>query len=41
MNLNAMKKKTSFSSERGTADVRPLTIMRILPNRYADKVGPF
>ena len=36
-----MKKKTSFSSEGHRADVGPLTIMRILPNRYADKVGPF
>ena len=36
-----MKKKTSFSSKGHRADVGPLTIMRILPNRYADKVGPF
>jgi len=36
-----MKKKTSFSSEGHRADVGPLTVMRILPNRYADKVGPF
>jgi len=41
INLNAMKKKTSFSSGGRRADVGPLTIMRILPNRYADKVGPF
>lgn len=36
-----MKKKTSFSSTGHRADVGPLTIMRILPNRYADKVGSF
>ena len=36
-----MKKKTSFSSKGHRADVGPLAIMRILPNRYADKVGPF
>lgn len=36
-----MKKKTSFSSKGHRADVGPLTIMRILPNRYADKVGSF
>ena len=36
-----MKKKTSFSSKGHRADVGPLSIMRILPNRYADKVGPF
>lgn len=36
-----MKKGTSFSSKGQRADVGPLGIMRILPNRYADKVGPF
>ena len=35
------KKKTSFSSKGHRADVGPLSIMRILPNRYGDKVGPF
>src|SRR4051794_11914873 len=41
INLNTMKKKTSFSSKGRRADAGPLSIMRILPNRYADKVGPF
>ncbi|WP_276504126.1 pirin family protein [Terrimonas pollutisoli] len=36
-----MKKKISFSSKGHRADVGPLSIMRILPNRYADKVGQF
>jgi hypothetical protein len=36
-----VKKKTSFSSKGYRADVGPLSIMRILPNRYADKVGRF
>ena len=35
------KKKTSFSSKGHRADVGPLSIIRILPNRYADKVGSF
>ncbi len=36
-----MKKKTSFSTKGNRADLGPLTIQRMLPNRYADKVGPF
>jgi redox-sensitive bicupin YhaK (pirin superfamily) len=36
-----MKKETSFSTEGYRADLGPLTIKRMLPNRYADKVGPF
>jgi redox-sensitive bicupin YhaK (pirin superfamily) len=36
-----MKKKTSFSGKGQRADVGHLNILRILPNRYADKVGPF
>jgi hypothetical protein len=36
-----VKKKTSFSSKGHRADVGPLSIMKILPNRYADKVGRF
>lgn len=36
-----MKKKISFSAKGNRADVGPITINRILPNRYANKVGPF
>ncbi|MES2520852.1 MAG: pirin family protein [Bacteroidota bacterium] len=36
-----MKKKTSFSTKGNRADLGSLKIQRILPNRYADKVGPF
>ena len=36
-----MKKKTSFSTKGHTADVGPITINRMLPNQYANKVGPF
>ena len=36
-----MKKKVSFSTQEQRADIGELTIYRILPNRYADAVGPF
>jgi redox-sensitive bicupin YhaK (pirin superfamily) len=36
-----MKKQTSFSTKGNRADLGPLTIQRMLPNRYAEKVGPF
>ena len=36
-----MKKDISFSTDGHRADLGPLTIKRMLPNRYADKVGPF
>jgi redox-sensitive bicupin YhaK (pirin superfamily) len=36
-----MKKKTSFSTTGNRADIGSITIQRMLPNRYADKVGPF
>jgi len=36
-----MKKGTSFSTQGQRADIGDLTIHRILPNRYADAVGPF
>lgn len=36
-----MKKKTSFSTTGNSTTVGSLSIQRILPNRYADKVGPF
>jgi redox-sensitive bicupin YhaK (pirin superfamily) len=36
-----MKKKTSFSTKGYSAAVGPLSIQRMLPNRYANKVGPF
>lgn len=36
-----MKKKTSFSTQGQRADIGDLAIHRILPNRYADAVGPF
>lgn len=36
-----MKKKSSFSSQGQRADIGDLVIHRILPNRYADAIGPF
>ncbi len=36
-----MKKKTSFSTKGQRADIGDLIIYRLLPNRYADAVGPF
>ena len=36
-----MKKQTSFSTQGQRADLGPLHIQRMLPNRYADAVGPF
>lgn len=36
-----MKKEISFSTKGNRADLGPLTINRMLPNRYANKVGPF
>lgn len=36
-----MKKKISFSTQGRRADIGEYKIMRILPNRYADAVGPF
>lgn len=36
-----MKKRTSFTTQGHRADIGDLTINRILPNRYADAVGPF
>lgn len=36
-----MKKKTSFSTQGFRADIGEMVIYRILPNRYADAVGPF
>jgi redox-sensitive bicupin YhaK (pirin superfamily) len=36
-----VKKQTSFSTKGKRAEVGPLSIQRMLPNRYADKVGPF
>jgi redox-sensitive bicupin YhaK (pirin superfamily) len=36
-----MKKETSFSTKGTSANVGSLSISRMLPNRYADKVGPF
>jgi redox-sensitive bicupin YhaK (pirin superfamily) len=35
------KKKISFSSQGQRADIGDITIYRMLPNRYADAVGPF
>jgi redox-sensitive bicupin YhaK (pirin superfamily) len=40
-NYMLMKKKTSFTTKGNSAAVGPLSIQRMLPNRYADKVGPF
>lgn len=36
-----MKKEIRFSTEGYRADLGPLAIKRMLPNRYANKVGPF
>jgi len=36
-----MKKQISFSGRGQRADIGTTTIYRILPNRYADAVGPF
>lgn len=36
-----MKKKTSFSAKGQRADIGIMTIYRMLPNRYANKVGSF
>jgi len=36
-----MKKKTSFSTKGYSAAVGPLSIQRMVPNRYTNKVGPF
>ena len=36
-----MKKKISFSTRGQRADIGAITIYRMLPNRYADAVGPF
>lgn len=36
-----MKKKTSFSAKGQRADIGNLQILRLLPNRYTDAVGPF
>lgn len=36
-----MKKKTSFSTKGKSVELGPLAIQRMLPNRYANKVGPF
>jgi|GEM_PF-5265116 len=36
-----MKKKSSFSTHGQRAHIGELEIYRMLPNRYADAVGPF
>lgn len=36
-----MKKETSFSTKGSSAAVGPLSIQRMLPNRYASQIGPF
>ena len=36
-----MKKKISFSWKGQRADIGEITIHRILPNHYANAVGPF
>jgi redox-sensitive bicupin YhaK (pirin superfamily) len=36
-----MKKKISFSAQGRRADIGNIPIHRILPNRYAEAVGPF
>src|SRR5688500_7275727 len=36
-----MTKQISFSTQGQRSDIGDLTIYRLLPNRYADAVGPF
>jgi redox-sensitive bicupin YhaK (pirin superfamily) len=36
-----MKKQTNFSTKGYTTYLGPLTINRLLPNQYTDRVGPF
>lgn len=36
-----MKKEISFSTQGQRADIANMTIYRLLPNRYADAIGPF
>ncbi len=36
-----MKKKSSFTTQGQRADIGDLKIVRLLPNRYTDAVGPF
>lgn len=36
-----MKKQISFTGKGQQADIGEMSINRILPNRYADAVGPF
>ena len=36
-----MKKPISFTGQGQRADIGHLTIYRMLPNRYAQSVGPF
>ena len=36
-----MKKKISFSTKGQRADIGDIVIYRIIPNRYANAVGPF
>lgn len=40
-NSAPMKKETSFSTKGNITNLGPLTINRMLPNRYTKKVGPF
>lgn len=40
-NSTPMKKETNFSTKGSKTDLGPLIINRVLPNRYAKKVGPF
>src|SRR5260221_12647943 len=40
-NETASKKKISFSTQGFRADIGEYKINRMLPNRYADAVGPF
>jgi len=39
--MKNMKKQISFSAQGRRADIGEYAINRILPNRYADAVGPF
>ncbi|WP_243230381.1 pirin family protein [Flavobacterium pectinovorum] len=41
INPTPMKKETNFSTKGNKTDLGPLVINRMLPNRFAKKVGPF
>jgi len=40
-NNTIMKKNIRFTMQGHRADIGPFTVHRLLPNRYANAVGPF